>query len=435
MVQYKDLDFSDTTRALEGGTNPFFDTGGSANGNIGHNEIVDGKLRWTMEADPERTAQTGTLASAVLDAGASASDDFYNGMSITVVGVTRTILDYDGATRTVYVSGWGSNLAGGSVPTPPGSSSAFSISDGGTPARSGTCQAGGTNPTLTLASAASSEDDYYNLGAAVILTGGTGSGQFGRVADYDGATRVATLYTWEASGTVVKPDNTSDYVAGYWGGAGPGRRRLNTSTTNTPDAWMGPWSYQYHERVLYSVGFQGHASGVNKYLYHHEYSAGAGPYIGFNFNQGAADEGLIELQLQHGTSNARVGYNHARNTAGATQAQATITAGVEFSFETEYYPGTGKDDGTFRCWLDNDNSGTFVLVIEVTDVDIYSQADGDGSYTYLYVDNAPGGVPATVDQSVRGHRLDPVWGGVKDVVLATQYLEVGRVYVSGGGSL
>lgn len=71
---------------------------------------------------------------------------------------------------------------------------------------SGTAQAGASG-SITLASGASSTDDYYN-DAVVVITGGAGAGQARQITDYTGSTRVATVdANW-----VTNPDNTSTYA-------------------------------------------------------------------------------------------------------------------------------------------------------------------------------------------------------------------------------
>ncbi len=57
---------------------------------------------------------------------------------------------------------------------------------------SATAQAGSSN-TITLDTGANSADDYYN-GLAIEITSGTGSGQYSRITDYVGSTKVATVY-------------------------------------------------------------------------------------------------------------------------------------------------------------------------------------------------------------------------------------------------
>jgi hypothetical protein len=69
----------------------------------------------------------------------------------------------------------------------------------------GTAQAGAST-TITLKSASSSTDDYYN-GLYITITGGTGAGQIRIIEDYVGSTKVATVdRAWTTT-----PNNTSTY--------------------------------------------------------------------------------------------------------------------------------------------------------------------------------------------------------------------------------
>lgn len=69
----------------------------------------------------------------------------------------------------------------------------------------GTAQAG-TSTTITLKSASSSTDDYFN-GLYVSITGGTGAGQSRIITDYVGSTKVATVdRAWTTA-----PNSTSTY--------------------------------------------------------------------------------------------------------------------------------------------------------------------------------------------------------------------------------
>ncbi|RXR28968.1 hypothetical protein [Sphingobium fluviale] len=77
----------------------------------------------------------------------------------------------------------------------------------------GTAQAGGVD-TITLASGASAVDDYC-VGRTVLLTSGTGSGQYKEIIDYNGTTKVATVRgNW-----TTPPDATTGYSICDGGGA------------------------------------------------------------------------------------------------------------------------------------------------------------------------------------------------------------------------
>lgn len=75
---------------------------------------------------------------------------------------------------------------------------------------SGTAQAG-TVSSITLDASHQKDDDFFN-DAFIEITGGTGSGQTRKIADYAGPTNVATPDTNFATA----PDNTSTYVIREW---------------------------------------------------------------------------------------------------------------------------------------------------------------------------------------------------------------------------
>lgn len=83
-----------------------------------------------------------------------------------------------------------------------------------------TAQAGAAG-TITFNSGASAVDDYYK-GQIVMLTGGTGAGQFRLITAYVGATKVASV----SPNWATNPDNTSTFItfpharADLWGALG-----------------------------------------------------------------------------------------------------------------------------------------------------------------------------------------------------------------------
>lgn len=144
------------------------------------------------------TAQAGGVNSIQLAATASSVDDFYNGMTIILTGgtgsgQTKTITDYT-VVAPPKVATVDSNWS-----TIPDATTTYTI-----------ISTAPTATTIPLAATASSVDDYYN-GMVVELTGGTGSGQFNIIKDYDGTTKVATVTTWSTI-----PDATTTYkIGGY----------------------------------------------------------------------------------------------------------------------------------------------------------------------------------------------------------------------------
>jgi len=168
------------------------------------------------------TAQSGSGTTIVLDASASATDDFYNNQFISIVAGTgvgqgRIISDYTGSSKTATVSSWITNPSSdsvfvirpfGSVPgaTAPTAgevadavwdearadhTSAGTFGQTGQTIRTATAQAG-SSLSITLDASASATDDLYNYNGIRILSG-TGAGQSRQITDYNGTSKVATV--------------------------------------------------------------------------------------------------------------------------------------------------------------------------------------------------------------------------------------------------
>lgn len=168
----------------------------------------------------------GSGTTVVLAAGASASDDYYNGDQIFGwVTADRTnffadyITAYTGATRTATVTGIpvspdatytyvvlpGGTIPGASAPTAAQNADAVLdelLADHVTSGslgqllsflkiRTATAQAGAAS-TITLDASASATNDIYNYNLVTILSG-DGAGQTRQITDYVGASKVATV--------------------------------------------------------------------------------------------------------------------------------------------------------------------------------------------------------------------------------------------------
>lgn len=151
------------------------------------------------------TAVTSTENTITLDGDASATDGAYDPSLIFIVegtgaGQCRLILQYIGATKVAVVDrDWKVN---------PNATSEYVIV--GNPGREhvneGLAQ-GGTANTITLNALASASDDAYN-GQVIFLRSGTGEDQANRVIDYDGTSKIATVFhDWD-----MVPDTTTAYV-------------------------------------------------------------------------------------------------------------------------------------------------------------------------------------------------------------------------------
>ncbi len=168
---------------------------------------------------------SATAATITLDASASATNDIYNHQYIVInagtgIGQTRFIRDYNGTTKVAEVEpDWVVNPDSTSDYTilPTGSSvgriteaaikrNSFD-NDTGLKAFDSAIAQAGTSTTVTLDASASSIDDFF-IGTYVSIVGGTGSDQTRIITDYDGTTKVATVYpAW-----ITNPNSTSEWV-------------------------------------------------------------------------------------------------------------------------------------------------------------------------------------------------------------------------------
>lgn len=161
------------------------------------------------------TAQAGsTINTIVLDTGASATDNAYRGMLVSIPAAggvaggvapqTANIVSYVGSTRVATVDrNWG-----GGTPT---NTTTFDILAAASSQLAFVGQAtGGSGTTIVLPDDASAEDDFYNGWFFTILSG-TGAGGYsdGPATDYDGGTLTVTVDGWSGA----NPDATSVFAA------------------------------------------------------------------------------------------------------------------------------------------------------------------------------------------------------------------------------
>jgi hypothetical protein len=170
------------------------------------------------------TAQAGSGTTITLDAGASATNDFYANQLLSIVSGTgvgqgRIVTSYVGATKVATVSAWAVNpdntsrfviqplgsIPGASAPT--AAQNAAAVWDEAASShvtassfgqlmnafshRTGTAQAG-SSLSITLDAGASATDNRYNYNYVSILSG-TGFGQTRQITAYVGSTKVATV--------------------------------------------------------------------------------------------------------------------------------------------------------------------------------------------------------------------------------------------------
>ena len=160
------------------------------------------------------TALAGNSVHITLAATASATDGVYNRNLMvltggTGAGQTRTIVDYDGATKIALVDReWRTN---------PDATTEYQITPDDTPlvVDHGVAQPGSTATTIKIRSYASAVDDTY-LCNIVSIIAGTGRGQARLVGSYNGTTKVITIC---GDNWATTPDGTSVYVMVPYGAA------------------------------------------------------------------------------------------------------------------------------------------------------------------------------------------------------------------------
>ena len=157
----------------------------------------------------------GTINSGLVNIGKSGSTTTVYG-NLNVLGLTTaiesTVLTVDdnvifinnGPSATsdggVAIKRWQSanDASSGEVVNPPSNPPGF---------QSGTAQAG-SSTTITLAAGASASDDFYN-GWWLKITAGTGASQVRKIKDYNGTTKVASIYTTaDQTGVLGSPTPT-----------------------------------------------------------------------------------------------------------------------------------------------------------------------------------------------------------------------------------
>lgn len=200
-----------------------------------------------------------TVTSIVLDALASTIDGHYDpGMIViyegTGCGQARQIYQYNGTTRTAYVSrDWKET---------PDTTSKYMVKffPGNGHVNEGVAQGGGVQ-TITLNELASSQNNVY-LGQMISLVAGTGSDQARMVIGYDGTTKIATM----DSPWIIQPDNTTIYITIPFPGFTQGRASLNSTDNILMRDIMG--NKNDFVQVPYTFGIQSLMAHLNTSYYH-----------------------------------------------------------------------------------------------------------------------------------------------------------------------
>jgi hypothetical protein len=280
---------------------------------------------------------------------------------------------------------------------------------------SGTAQAG-TSTTLTLKNATSYTSDDQCNGLSLHLTGGTGSGQYRHVSDYNATTKVATVFP----AFTTTPDNTTQYSIKAFGEDsvdeyfvaknGFGRARITEYVTDTKvkafveipffdtdaltsgnweleygyeDVWSNtrgwPRSCVFHEGRLFLGGSKSRPSTL----------WGSRVADFFNFDPGEQlDDSALEATLDTGKFNAIVDLYSGRNLQ-------IFTTGGEF-----YIPQTLGDPITPSTLSVKEQTSNGVKpgipVVNIDGSTLFIQRQGKTLSEFLFNDSVAGYVSTRI---------------------------------------
>ena len=207
----------------------------------------------------------------------------------------------------------------------------------------GTAQAG-SSTTITLKSASSSTDDYYN-GLYITITGGTGAGQIRIIEDYVGSTKVATVdREW-----TVTPNNTSTYS-------------ITSFTTESVDQYINAQP-QGRARIVRYVSATV-VEAITEYPF---------------FNTSAIDAGRWELE--HGYENVwgstrgwprSVTFHEGRLYFGGSKSRPSTIWGSKIGLFFEFVPTESLDDDAVEATLDTNELNVITDIISSRDFQVFT---------------------------------------------------------------
>jgi hypothetical protein len=207
----------------------------------------------------------------------------------------------------------------------------------------GTAQAG-TSTTITLKSASSSTDDYYN-GLYITITGGTGSGQIRIIEDYVGSTKVATVdRAWTTT-----PNSTSTYS-------------ITSFTTESVNQYINA-TPQGRARIVRYVSATV-VEAITEYPF---------------FSAAAIDAGRWEIE--HGYEDVwsstkgwprSVSFHEGRLYFGGSKSRPSTIWGSKIGLFFEFVPTESLDDDAVEATLDTNDLNVITDIISSRDFQVFT---------------------------------------------------------------
>jgi hypothetical protein len=208
---------------------------------------------------------------------------------------------------------------------------------------SGTAQAGAST-TITLKSASSSVDDYFN-GLYITITGGTGAGQVRIIEDYVGSTKVATVdQAWTTA-----PNSTSTYSITSW-------------TTEAVNQYV-------------NVTPQGRAR-ITRYVSATVVEA-ITEYPFFNTDTIAAGRWELEHNYEDVWSSSRgwprsVTFHEGRLYFGGSKSRPSTVWGSKIGLFFDFVPNESLDDDAVEATLDTNELNVITDIISSRDFQVFT---------------------------------------------------------------
>lgn len=254
---------------------------------------------------------------------------------------TATTITFDSIPKYAFNIDFHTNSA--ETLTPSAVSGNITLTASGTKHDTGTAQAGSSS-TITLKSASSATNDYFN-GMYITITGGTGSGQIRMIEDYVGSTKVVTVDTnWTTA-----PDNTSTYS-------------IDSFTTESVNQYVNV-SPQGRARIIRYVS----ASSVEAIT---EY-----PF----FSTSVIDAGRWEIE--HGYQDVwsstkgwprSVTFHEGRLYFGGSKSRPSTIWGSKIGLFFEFVPTENLDDDAVEATLDTNELNVITDIISSRDFQVFT---------------------------------------------------------------
>lgn len=223
----------------------------------------------------------------------------------------------------------------------------------------GVAQAGASN-TITLKSGSGFTSDDDANGLEIEITSGTGSGQQRFITDYNGTTKVATVYpAWD-----TQPDNTSNYSISPFSENSVGNYVQNTATFGR--ARFVEYVSASEMKAVVEVPF-------------------------FDTNAIVAGEFEIEFGYEDVWSSTRgwpksATFHEGRLYFGGSKSRPNTIWGSRVIDYFNFYPGTGLDDESVEATINTNQLNSIVNLVASADLRIFTTG---GEFVVIQSEDTP----------------------------------------------